>query len=72
MFMKIFHLTTENIQKKIYYWNEVCSWIALLILLGSFLYFEYSLYKACCDSHKYNNTSNKKENNKIKTKIKKE
>ena len=70
VFMKVFHVVSENIQKKIYYWNEACSWAVVLIVFLGFLYFEYSLYRACCDSHKYNNEPNKKDNN--KTKVKKE
>ena len=71
VFMKIFHLLTERIQQIIPFWNEIFSWIVLLILFGSFLYFEYSVYKACWDSNKNNNSSKKeeqKENKKNKIK----
>ena len=71
VFMKIFHLLTEKIQKIIPFWNEIFSWIVLLILFGSFLYFEYSVYKACWDSYKNSNPTKKeekKENKMEKTK----
>ena len=71
--MKIFHLLTERIQQIIPFWNEIFSWIVLLILFGSFLYFEYSVYKACWDSNKNNNSSKKEEQKENKkNKIKKE
>jgi hypothetical protein len=72
VFMKIFHLLTERIQKIIPFWNEIFSWIVLLILFGSFLYFEYSVYKACWDSNKNANPTKKeekKENKIAKTKM---
>ena len=79
VFMKIFHRTTEKIKEKIPFWNEMFSLIAILVLFGSFIYFEYNLYKkSCCDNN--NNTKekekfigNNKEHNKIKkNKFKKE
>ena len=63
VFMKVFHLMTMRIQKNIPFWNELCSWGVLSILFGSFLYFEYSICKACLDSNKDNNKNLKKEKN---------
>ena len=71
VFMKIFYVLTERIQKIIPFWNAIFSWIVLLILFGSFLYFEYKVYKGCCNSHKNNNSTKKEEhieNKKKKTK----
>ena len=61
VFIKIIHLLTQRIQKIIPYWNELFSWIVLLILFGFFLYFEYSVYKGCYDSHKNNNSTKNEE-----------
>jgi hypothetical protein len=71
--LKIFHHINEKIQTKISFWNEAYGCVVLFILFGSFLYFEYSLYRGCCDNHKNNNEEKNhihKENN--KKKIKKE
>lgn len=64
VFMKLFHYISENIQKKMYFWNEACTFLVILILLGSFIYYEYAVCKACCESNKNNNVSPKKDNHK--------
>ena len=69
---KILHLLSESIQKKIPFWKEAYSWVVLLIIFCFFLYFEYSLYKSCCDSHKDKNEIKKKHNKENNKKIKKE
>ena len=73
VFIKFLHLLSESIQKKIPFWKEAYTWIILLIIFCFFLYFEYSLYKSCCDSHKDKteikkkyNKENKQNNKKIK------
>ena len=48
VFMKIFHFVNGRIKANIPFWNEIFGWIVIIILLGSFLYFEYSIYKAAC------------------------
>ena len=62
VFTKFLHLISENIKKKIPFWNESFTWIILFVIFIYFLYFEYSLYKSCCDSHKRNNEIKKKFN----------
>ena len=63
IFMKIFHLITKNVQKKLPFWNELCSWLVLLILFGCFIFFEYSICQACINSNNTNIIDGKKDNN---------
>ena len=48
VFMKIFHFVNGRIKSNIPFWNEIFGWIVILLLLGSFLYFEYTIYKVAC------------------------
>ena len=64
VFMKIFHFVNGRIKNNIPFWNEIFGWIVIFILLGSFLYFEYSIYKVACkkDYHQNNKGDSKSQN----------
>ena len=53
--MKIFHFVNGRIKNNIPFWNEIFGWIVIIILLGSFLYFEYSIYKVACKKDYHQN-----------------
>ena len=73
VFMKIFHFVNGRIKNNIPFWNEIFGWIVIFILLGSFLYFEYSIYKAACKKDYYqNNKDNSKSQHDAKGDKKKE
>lgn len=48
--MKIFHILSKAIKRKISFWNEGFSLVVLIAIIIFFLYFEYNLYKDCCRS----------------------
>ena len=56
VFMKIFHFVNGRIKNNIPFWNEIFGWIVIIILLGSFLYFEYSIYRVACKKEYHPNT----------------
>ena len=66
--VKLFHIISSVIESKVSFWNEGYSFIAVVLAVAFFFYFEYNLYKNCCKSNQNRSQRNKNNNKNINKK----